>query len=350
LFIAASLAWAPSVLFGLRTIVKLAVLFFITVAVGVTIDDEKKLNRLMNAITLSCMLSASIAIFCKIFGLAADPKLTLPGMSAAVFSANMLVGLIVTLNKDYHDKASKAFFVAIYIAVILAADTRITIAAMFVIFSVYGFFKMRGLLKVALPVVSASAFLMLFLLVDKFRERMFIGTRSISLDSAKGLNNAMDHLAGSGRFGAWHYIMEKYFYPNMTIGSGIGTTQNYYYSLHLGIGAIHSEYVRLLAESGLFGTFLFLLSMLFYYLVVRRNMKREKNGKHIYIYIMAICSIFTYLTFMATDNAFDYVNQFGFYIFGLIGAAISFPVLSSDTKDENSIVDKHTCALPNSGI
>jgi hypothetical protein len=43
---------------------------------------------------------------------------------------------------------------------------------------------------------------------------------------------------------------------------------------------------------------------------------------------------------MATDNAFDYVSQFGFYIFGLIGVAIFFPSLSSDaTTHEGKLLN-----------
>jgi O-antigen ligase len=186
---------------------------------------------------------------------------------------------------------------------------------------------MKGVFKIAIPVASVTAFLMLFLMVDKFRNRMFIGSKSVSLDSQQGLNNAMGRLHGSGRFAAWDQVMERYFEPNKFTGSGIGTTQNYYYSSHLKIGAIHSEYVRLLAETGLIGTSLFLMSMGIYFLHIRRNMKNATHNQS--KYLIGACAIFAYLTFMATDNAFDYVNQFGFYIFGLIGIAISFPVTDS---------------------
>ncbi len=284
IYISISLAWAPSVLYGLRTIAKLAALFLLMVAVGVTIDDEKKLNRFLNCITLSCLLSALIAIYCQKMGMNTDSNyLTLPSMSPAVFSANMLVGFIVSLNKAYKKTTMKVLLVLIYIAVIIAANTRITIAAMFVILSIYGFLKMRGVFKVVLPVASVTAFLMLFLMVDKFRNRMFLGTKSVSLESQQGVNNAMSHLAGSGRFAAWDQIMERYFEPHMLTGSGIGTTQNYYYSSNLKIGAIHSEYVRLLAETGLIGIILFLLSMFIYFLIIRRNMKNVKDDKSKYL-------------------------------------------------------------------
>ena len=148
---------------------------------------------------------------------------------------------------------------------------------------------------------------------------MFLGAKSVSLDS----HNALNHLAGSGRFAAWGQVMERYFEPHMLTGSGIGTTQNYFYSSQLKIGAIHSEYIRLLAETGLIGLTLFLLSMGIYFLKIRRNMRNTEHYKS--TYLIGACAIFAYLTFMATDNAFDYVNQFGFYIFGLIGVAILFP-------------------------
>jgi O-antigen ligase len=146
------------------------------------------------------------------------------------------------------------------------------------------------------------------------------------------------HLAGSGRFGAWEQVLDKFFYPNMLTGSGIGTTQNHFYSSHLKVGAIHSEYVRLLAETGLIGLFLFLLSMFIYFIIIRRNMKNAAHDKS--TYLMGVCALFAYMTFMATDNAFDYVSQFGFYIFGLIGVAIFFPSLSSDaTTHEGKLLN-----------
>ena len=335
-FISFSLIWAPSVLYGLRTIVKLAALFLLMVAVGVTIDSEKKLNTFLNVTTVSCLLTALIAIFCHLMGIRSfdSTYLTMPGMSPAVFSANMLVGIIISINKEFSSTVMKVLLVVFYIAVIIAANTRITITAMFVILSVFGFLRMKGVFKVVLPVTSVTAFLMLFLMVDKFRNRMFLGTKSVSLDSQQGVNHAMSHMAGSGRFAAWDQVLDRYFYPNMLTGSGIGTTQNYYYSSHLKIGAIHSEYVRLLAETGLIGITLFLLSMFFYFLNIRKNLKRTEDDKG--KYLIAACSIFAYLTFMATDNAFDYVSQFGFYIFGLIGIAIAFPVESSLGATEGS--------------
>lgn len=329
LLVATSLIWTTSVIYGLRTVVKLAAPLLLLVAAGITINEEKKINRFLNIILLSCLLSALIAITAKILRMTNDPELTIPGVSAAVFSANMLIGLIVALNKETKNKILKSIYICIFISIILVSNTRITIAAMFVILAIYGFLNMKGMLKLIIPFLSISGFLMLFLLVEKFRNRMFLGSQNVSFESAKGFKNAMNRVAGSGRFAAWDYMIEKFFKPHMALGSGIGTTQQYYYSSNMGIGAIHSEYVRLLVETGLVGLFLFILSMFFYYRHMKRNMIKFRIK---YIYSMGICSMFTYLTFMATDNAFDYVNQFGFYIFGMMGIAIAYPLTSSDAN------------------
>ncbi len=329
LLVATSLIWTTSVIYGLRTIAKLVAPLLLLVATGITINDDKKFNRLLNIILLSCLLSALIAITTNILGITKDPKLTIPGVSAAVFSANMLIGLIVALNKESKNKILKSIYIGVFICTILFANTRITIAAMFIVLSIYSLLRMKGILKLVIPFLSISGFIMLFLLVDRFRNRMFLGSDIVSFESAKGIKSAMGRVAGSGRFAAWDYVMEKFFKPHMAFGSGIGTTQQYYYSSKLGIGVIHSEYVRLLAETGLVGIFLFMLSMFFYYLRMKRNMMKFRMN---YICSMGICSMFTYLTFMATDNAFDYVNQFGFYIFGMIGIAIAYPLTSSDAR------------------
>jgi len=328
--IAISLIWTTSIMFGLRTLLKLIAPLVLLVAVGVAINDKKKINRLLVITLLSCLLSALIAVITTILGMTNDIKLTMPGMSAAVFSSNMLIGLIVALNKESNNKVLKYVYIGIFVTAILFANTRITIGAMFVIFSIYGFFRMKGILKYIIPISSMLCFLMLFLLVEKFRSRMFLGSHVVSFESVKDINNAMGRVAGSGRFAAWSEVLDKFFKPHMAFGSGIGTTQNFYYSSNLGIGVIHSEYVRLLAETGLVGLLLFMLSMFYYFLSMKRNMMRFSGMKN--IYIMGICSLFSYMTFMATDNAFDYINQFGFYVFGIIGIAIARPVISSDTK------------------
>jgi len=85
------------------------------------------------------------------------------------------------------------------------------------------------------------------------------------------------------------------------------------------LGVIHSEYIRLIAEVGVAGLVLFAMAMVAYLVRLTRTYRRSPysdSGKYA---LAAMGGLAAYLIFMATDNAFDYVNAFGIYVFGLIG-------------------------------
>jgi O-antigen ligase len=250
--------------------------------------------------------------------------LTLPGVGPALFSAFLVVvaGLALASSK-YSYRGRYLLLVAIMCAAILAAFTRITIAAMFVGCAVILFMGFRGLPRIVLPVTGLVGLPALFLFSETFKQRMFYGADQITLASV--LNDpsvVMEHLHTSGRSKAWGTVLRQFFEPSPFVGSGLGATQNYYYSqVGGGIGVIHSEYVRLVSEVGLIGLVLFALAALAYLWRLARIYRRARAPETATYALAAVGALMAYLIFIATDNGFDYVTGFGIYVFGLIGMA-----------------------------
>ena len=82
---------------------------------------------------------------------------------------------------------------------------------------------------------------------------------------------------------------------------------------------IHSEFVRLAAEVGIAGLILFALAIAGYLLRLIRLFRQTPGSPSGRYALAALSSLIVYLTFMATDNAFDYFNGVGLYVFALIG-------------------------------
>jgi O-antigen ligase len=148
---------------------------------------------------------------------------------------------------------------------------------------------------------------------------MFKNQDSVSLDLfTSDPSAALDQIHGSGRFDHWAYVMKTFFDPHPLFGSGIGTTQHYFYTHQLGLTVIHSEYVRLLAEVGLVGIVLIVFAFAAYMIRLRRIYRLAQTPQTKTYALAGLGSLVVYVIFMATDNAIDYVTSSGIFVFCLI--------------------------------
>jgi len=329
LFSMLSLIWAPSEIFGIRMLLKLAAPFLMLIVFMAGISKERQLRTVKTLMLFSGTLIVFMAFATKLAGTIApipgiDPELglTVPYTSPAVFSAHLLaVSMLGFAILRYKKTFKNLFLVTLFAIAILLAFTRIAIAGIFVGFSVISFIAMRGFARIAIPIGSVLGFLSLFLFNNKFKERMFLNsankiTASSFIDDP---STVVDHIAGSGRYAAWKQVISRFFDPSPLIGSGVGATQDFFYSNSLsGLGVIHSEYIRLLSEVGIIGLILFVLMVLAYAARLLTNFRRASHVEAKTYAAAAIGALVVYLVFMATDNAFDYANQFGIYVFVLV--------------------------------
>ena len=317
-----SLSYAPSIEYGMRMMAKLTAPFLFLLMVMVVVKGIGQMIIIERLIIASATTIVILALAAKLMGVNPDPRFNLPGMGPATFSAHVVVvamlALALMLN---HGNWVIKIVVAVLATAVMAAFTRITIAALFVGYSVMLFFGGRGLSRYVLPAAGFIGLPALFLFSDKFRHRMFIGGDDLSADSIiSNPSGALEHVRGSGRFDLWHQIITRFFDPNPAIGSGIGATQDFLYNNALGAAVAHSDYIRLLSEVGIFGFGLFLAAMAAYLFKVFRTMRAASQGRSLTrkYSLAALGGVVAYVIFLATDNGLDYVNQFGIYVFALI--------------------------------
>jgi O-antigen ligase len=324
-FCALALLWSPSLAYGSRMFAKLSAPFLFLLLIVLIVSTRAQLKTMANLILGVGTLLVAVAVAIKLAGISvSNVGLTLPGVGPSLFSAFLVVVTALALaSVKRGNRARYVILVTILCAAILAAFTRITIAAMFVGCAVILFVGFRGVARVVLPALGLVGLPALFLFSETFKRRMFFGADQITLGNV--LNDpsmVMGHLHTSGRSKAWGTVLNQFFEPSPMWGSGLGATQNYYYSqIGGGIGVIHSEYVRLLSEVGLVGLALFALAALAYAWRLVRIYRRARGPETSTYALAAVGSLVAYLIFIATDNGFDYVTGFGIYVFGLIGMA-----------------------------
>jgi hypothetical protein len=210
---------------------------------------------------------------------------------------------------------------------VIGAFQRTSAAALFIGCSVITLLGTRGFVRLLLPISGVVGLPLLIVFNANFRQRMFFDA-SDSEALLKDPLGALQAINGSGRFSLWDEMLARFYTPHPAIGSGIGATQDFLYSRSaIGQGVVHSEYVRLLCELGVVGLILFTVAMLSYLITLMRSPAPPSPSVARAYTLAAIGGLVTYLIYMATDNSFDYVNQFGAYIFALIGLAIKAQTL-----------------------
>jgi hypothetical protein len=247
--------------------------------------------------------------------------LGMPGLGPAATSANLAILSVLALALLRTSPSwSMAALLGILGAASFAGFTRITIVGLFLGSTAVLWLSCKGFIRWALPLIGMASVSALFLLSDVFRKRMFKDGGSVSLDLLFSDPVAsLDNIHGSGRFEAWSYVLTHFFKPNPVFGSGVGTTQHYYYTHSTGLNVIHSEYVRLLAEVGIIGVSLLAIAAVAYMVRLARTYSAASTREGKAYSLAALGALVVYIIFMATDNAIDYVTSCGIVVFALIG-------------------------------
>jgi hypothetical protein len=264
---------------------------------------------------------AVVAVFGGYSSFSTQLGLGVPGLGPAATSANLAVLTVLALALLRTSPGWKAAaLMGVFAAACVAGFTRITIAGLLLGSTAVLWVSCKGLIRWFIPLVGMASVPALFFLSDTFRQRMFKNSGEISLDFLlKNPGAALDHVHGSGRFEAWSYVLTKFFEPSPLIGSGVGTTQHYFYTHATGLNVIHSEYIRLLAEVGIVGVALLGITGAAYVIRLTGTFRAASTSQGKAYSLAAIGGMVVYVIFMATDNAIDYVTSCGIFVFALIG-------------------------------
>jgi hypothetical protein len=133
----------------------------------------------------------------------------------------------------------------------------------------------------------------------------------------------VDRIDTSGRTAAWKTVLDRFFWPSPLTGSGLGATQAWFYrGSYEGLMVEHSEYVRLLADTGLVGLSLYLLIVLSSMKSLWAIYRRASHPLTRYLGLLGLCMFPIYLVCMGFDNVLNYVLPAAQFPFALAGAAI----------------------------
>lgn len=324
LFAMAALLWAPSLVYGARMIAKLTAPFLFLLLVLLICQSWSSLRQLETMMLASGVLAVVISLTSVVIGhttLSAQLGLGVPGLGPAATSANlaMLAMLALGLARATYRRSAFLLF-GVFAVASFAGFTRMTIIALFVALTAILWTSFKGWSRWVLPLAGVVSLPALFLLSDTFRQRMFKDGAVISFDLiTKDPASALEHIHGSGRFDAWAYVLTNFFWPSPVFGSGVGTTQHYFYTHATGLNVIHSEYIRVLAELGVFGALLLAVAAGAYMIRMVNHYRTATTQEGQAYALAALGSLVVYFLFMATDNAIDYVTSCGVFVFGIVG-------------------------------
>lgn len=339
LFAMGTLLWAPSLLYGIRMLAKLSAPLVFLLLLLIIPSRKDQIHHIERVMLTAGILTVLVEVISWLLGYRFNGKIGLgvPGLGPAPSSGHLAILSMLAFSVFLQSRSRSHLILTVCLAGAAAAGfTRITIAGLFAGFALILFITSRGVIKYLLPLGGLGALLALFLFNDSMRRRMFKGG---DIPSADAITNspsaALDHVHGSGRFEAWENMLEQFFYDDPLFGSGVGTTQHYLYTHpSLGLNAIHSEYVRMLTELGVCGFVLFVFALLSYSSTLWTQYKVSSSADVKKYSLASLGMILVYFTFMATDNAIDYVTSSGIFVFGMIGLAVKAHILNEEAITE----------------
>jgi len=341
-----SLIWCEDVIYGLRMIAKLIAPLLLLLMFQISLSSQDSISKTEKWIFGGGILIIVLSLVASALGLSTGkahpiPRFTLPYINANPFSFYMLTLSLFSLCSFYYERRKYYLFIFLLFSIFCILPlTRITIAAYFVSLAMFFFFVSRKKMNaVLIPVLLFFISFYIFTTVDILKKRSFFRPDEVTFLSV--LENPvkfLDQIDTSGRSNLWSKSLDRFFWNNPVIGTGIGSTQHYFYTgKHKNrIGIMHSDYIRLLCELGVIGCALFIVVFLLY---IRRMyiLWRKAQSRFTKKYALtAILGLTSYIIVSLTDNAIECVSYFIMYIFAFM--AFAFQCYEQESRDEDSTI------------
>ena len=175
--------------------------------------------------------------------------------------------------------------------------------------------RLKGAL-VACAVLAAVLFA-LFQLAPAAISR-FVPTSSVPEESVRG--------TWLGREVVWEYAWEEFVVPSPWLGSGLGATAAIFderTDLRTGAGAMHNDYLWILAETGAVGLSIYLLALGAVARAVWCSRHRQRHAPEALEIVQrsAALALVAFVVVSIADNAIGNFAHFGVLVFGLAGLA-----------------------------
>jgi O-antigen ligase len=332
LYCLASLLWTNDIEWGLRMLVKLAAPFMFFISMQSFIKNNHDVVLAERSIIIACLIVSMLAVINTLGNgvIAPDDNmynvrhnyLTAPFMSPANYSFFIGSGAILSLSNIFNTRKLIYFFLTILLSFFLFwSFVRISMFGLIAAFALIIILLSKNIvIKILVPIVIIVVFITCFFTIDKFRTRMF-KTDKITLEMISSANgNDIDKLIyTSGRSALWRQVYREFVEQAPLVGKGIGSTDSWLEMRKK--GKLHSEYLRILCDTGIIGLFLYLGAIFQFYILLIRNYFNS-NDHTVRVYsARALAGLTFYLVTLATDNSLNYISEFSLYVFTFVAFA-----------------------------
>lgn len=332
LYCLASLLWTTDIEWGLRMLIKLAAPFVFFISMQSFLKNEHDLAIAERSIIISCLIVSTLAVINTLTNgmIAPDDNmynirhnyLTAPFMSPANYSFLIGSGAILSLTNIFKARKLVYYFLTILLSYFLFwSFVRISMFGLIAAFAlIFMLLCKNTIIKILIPIVIVVVFITCFFTLDKFRNRMFKSDK-VTLEMVLSANeNNVDKLVyTSGRSTLWRQVYREFVQQAPVLGKGVGSTDSW---LELrNKGRLHSEYLRILCDTGIVGLFLYLCAIFqFYTLLIRNYFTSNDHTVRVYS-VRALAGLTFYLITLMTDNSLNYISEFGLYVFTFMAFA-----------------------------
>ena len=316
LWLVIGLTYAPSVMYGVRVILKYAYPLLVTLTASAVVRDD--------AVFLKSSLGArKVAIICLVVSFVPFVEgLLFPGVFwyGTARCINYISISILSLALYFYAgrKIKNLMWFGIFLLPCVLWVLRTSMLGNFVALSVFSIFRYKLKALPVLALIGAIGVGAVFM-IPSVRDKMFNSDDVTVADFQSG-RVSMDDVNSNARFATWEFFEDRFYKEHELTGSGTGATQQYFYTHHVfgGIKMMHSDIVQMKCDNGLIALFLYygtILMMIGHAFIVYCRSK---------IPIIKLCSITAGATLagvaatMYSDNVVNYsmctlAYPFGFY-------------------------------------
>jgi O-antigen ligase len=334
-----SLAWAGSMVYGIRMLAKLSCPLLFLVLSSIAVRQGLTERRIQNAICAAGVISLSLAIINYASGGIIAPRLESPGLlgltevsapftSPADFSFTLSGALFVAYGAWNARRSPWMLAIVIAMAVgLLLALCRAAIAGAvlgLIVFHVAGRRVKIYQSVIAVAVIVLGAVILAN--TESFKTRMFFDPEHVSWSMlVTDRETFLANIDTSGRDELWSEALHDFRDESATFGGGIGSVDRWIRDRYVRGAELHSDVFRLYLDLGVIGLLLFVaaISSFVFRLISTVRATNAVGGGQASAPRIALAALACYCLTLFTDNTLNYVTQFGVWVFCLAGAASS---------------------------
>lgn len=316
LWMVVGLFYAPSPIYGIRTILKYLYPLLLCMFASATVRDSEvflKSSLLARTIGIISLVLVFMPLFNHIF-----PGVFWYGTARAI---NYISIMIFSLGMFYftNKKKQNLFYTILFCLPCLIWVFRTSIAGSLI--AVMAFYFIKYKLK-SLPIIIGVIVLgvVAVFTIPSVKQKMFYDD-SVTFEDFRQGKISEDNVNTNYRAYMWEVLQNKFYEPHKIIGSGTGTAQWYMYTHSEDFGGlkiIHSDFIQQKCDNGLIALILYGAATLFIFIDAFRTYWRARSAPLQLCAIVAGASLIGVFATLYSDNVVNYSMAtlsmpYGFY-------------------------------------